>query len=661
MNQPADIHPKPEPATSPAPPVSPPADIPFPFATLVENQRSRAHNATRRAQGIFAALIAVILLGIGYYVGLPLYLQWNESSRSVYEAEAGTLSSQLDRMDEARDRIWTALSEELKGIGTPRPSGVDVNLNDVRSLPDGTILVAVGRHGTVIRSTDAGNTWTPRRSGVDIDLFNLRVLPDSTTLVAVGEGGTVIRSTDAGNTWQSRPSGVNNSLYDLRVLPNSTTLIAVGRSGAVIRSTDAGNTWMPRPSGVDVDLYNLGILADGATLVAVGEDGTVIRSTDAGETWTFLPSVVDADLFNLGILPDSTTLVGVGESGTVIRSTDTDSTWMPRPSGVIADLYVPRVLPDGVTLIAVGSSGGIIRSTDAGMTWTPRPSGIDGNLFNFSVLPDSGILVAVGSDGAVIRSTDAGVTWTPRPSGQDITLRDIRVLPDGTTLIAIGFFGAIVIIDDRYADALAAIGPLSGSLGDNAYRSGIAGLPEYVRNHPVVGALLAELDGTIEGRADLETRLQSARASADEIRTGGFSLAQRRQDFEEFMRVCTADLSDEAEGVGTEHCTRAYVDLRQAESQTVWEILAERAPQAILLLFLLATLAALYRYNMRLAGFHAARADALHLYAMGRTHDPAILTEFSDALAADKVEFGKGNTPSEQAVEIAKAMVGRRG
>ena len=85
------------------------------------------------------------------------------------------------------------------------------------------------------------------------------------------------------------------------------------------------------------------------------------------------------------------------------------------------------------------------------------------------------------------------------------------------------------------------------------------------------------------------------------------------------------------------------------------------------LLFLLATLGGLYRYNLRLAGFHHSRADALVLLAeyqemmekpIGEDKVP-LFVEMASLLAADKVEFGKGNVPSDQALEMFKAMAAR--
>jgi hypothetical protein len=235
-------------------------------------------------------------------------------------------------------------------------------------------------------------------------------------------------------------------------------------------------------------------------------------------------------------------------------------------------------------------------------------------------------------------------------------LEALEVLGDGTSLVAVGSdltSGAIVIIDGRHAAALDAVARSPGSAGDAAMRAALEALPAEVPRGPVVAPRVAEFALSIEDRASLESQRDAARTRADEIRTGGFSLTQRRQDFAEFMRTCRT------EAATTQHCTEAYVALRQAETQTVWEILAERAPQAILLLFLLATLGGLYRYNIRLAGFHHGRADALELFADSGGGTPETLTALAEALAADKVAFGKGNTPSDQAMEIARAVLSR--
>ena len=83
-------------------------------------------------------------------------------------------------------------------------------------------------------------------------------------------------------------------------------------------------------------------------------------------------------------------------------------------------------------------------------------------------------------------------------------------------------------------------------------------------------------------------------------------------------------------------------------------------PPGVLLLFLLATLGGLYRYCLRMAGFYHSRADALELLNAGLDKaQQAALSALSADIAADKVEFGKTNSPADQAIELAKAITSK--
>ena len=142
-----------------------------------------------------------------------------------------------------------------------------------------------------------------------------------------------------------------------------------------------------------------------------------------------------------------------------------------------------------------------------------------------------------------------------------------------------------------------------------------------------------------------------------------YFLEQQREEFATFMATCRgpSEASDEDKtDAVTLACTRAWQDKLAAETESIWQTLARSVPPGILLLFLLATLGGLYRYNMRLAGFHHSRADALELMIVNKVKfDAHTLTTISDALAADKVEFGRSKTPADQAVEMFKAVMAR--
>ena len=124
------------------------------------------------------------------------------------------------------------------------------------------------------------------------------------------------------------------------------------------------------------------------------------------------------------------------------------------------------------------------------------------------------------------------------------------------------------------------------------------------------------------------------------------------------MAICRGGQVD-ADGSITKACVEGWQAQQDTEGQNWWQTLAVQVPPGVLLLFLLATLGALYRYSLRVAGFYHSRADALELIQQGLgPEQQTALTALATDLAADKVVFGKDRTPLEQAVDAIKAARG---
>ncbi len=136
-------------------------------------------------------------------------------------------------------------------------------------------------------------------------------------------------------------------------------------------------------------------------------------------------------------------------------------------------------------------------------------------------------------------------------------------------------------------------------------------------------------------------------------------------DFEAFLSACRGTATPPDKDLTTA-CLTAW-QTQQSGGETWWKALVDQVPPGILLLFLLATSGGLYRYNVRLAGFHDSRADALQLLSQGRTEaqlKDILATTPGEAvnlasifLAADKVEMGTIKAKLGQAeIELAKAL-----
>ena len=288
-----------------------------------------------------------------------------------------------------------------------------------------------------------------------------------------------------------------------------------------------------------------------------------------------------------------------------------------------------------------------------------------------------GALLVWGSGGTLLRYDIATGTATPLTGDRSDTVFFLGADPAGDgALLVWGNRGTLLtyprpLLDTERAKKL---------VSDDDLQKFIDGLPRPVLDLPEVDRIRRAVPGLIGRRIPVTEQLAQTEADIDGLWTGIFPLNQQRENFAAFMVLCRGydpdlpDVQPPADGLATDPdavtlaCTEAWQARLDAEQGNWWQTLAQQVPPGILLLFLLATLGGLYRYNLRLAGFHHSRADLLELISMGRETDAKFTKEelaqavqLADSLAADKVEFGKGNTPSDQAVELAKAISSARG
>src|SRR5205809_7929077 len=85
----------------------------------------------------------------------------------------------------------------------PLPQG-----NNLRgtSFVDANTGTVVGEYGTIVRTTDGGNSWTVQASGTTETLWAVS-FTDANNGTAVGEAGTIGGTTDEGDHWGTQPSG----------------------------------------------------------------------------------------------------------------------------------------------------------------------------------------------------------------------------------------------------------------------------------------------------------------------------------------------------------------------------------------------------------------------------------------------------------------------
>jgi len=182
-------------------------------------------------------------------------------------------------------KAWKAVTQVTKS----RLLAVNVNAQGV--------AYAVGGFGTVLRSTDWGQTWSVQtidwkaftKDGAEPHLYGVHVAADGTP-TAVGEFELILRADAAGTNWKALRKG-ERSLFALSVRDDGRAY-AVGQSGAVLASSDGGASWRALSSGTEAILTAVHAGPKGQ-LLASGIN-TLLASKDEGGSWTRVASALIA-------------------------------------------------------------------------------------------------------------------------------------------------------------------------------------------------------------------------------------------------------------------------------------------------------------------------------------------------------------------------------
>ncbi len=245
----------------------------------------------------------------------------------------------------------------------------------------GRRAVAVGDHGIVLLSDDAGATWRQARSvPVSFTLTSVS-FADAQHGWAVGHGGSVLATSDGGESWklQRIATAEDRPLFAVHFF-DARQGVAVGLWSLVLVTSDGGEHWQqqqlePMPGTKKADLNLLGLFAGASgTLFATAERGQVLRSDDRGATWKYLPTGYKGSLWCGATLLDGALLVG-GQRGTLLRSDDQGQTWKAVPLDTKSSITSISVAASGVTL--VGLDGLLARSRDGrDFAVATRPDGV---------------------------------------------------------------------------------------------------------------------------------------------------------------------------------------------------------------------------------------------------------------------------------------------
>ncbi len=298
----------------------------------------------------------------------------------------------------------------------PLPQGN--HLNAVCFSASNTVYAA-GERGTIIKSTNAGETWDLLQQYTFQDLNGVFFL-DSDLGFAAGDSGTVLRTSNGGISWVNVSIEGQEQLLDVFLIDEHTG-ISCGSNGNIFRTEDSGQKWTVISSGVDTWLNAIDFPTPDTGFIVggggnAGNHGFILRTNNKGKTWNIIDTLPEK-LYAIDCLDAQTSYIS-GHRGFIARTDDGGMNWemqqAPLLSYRINDIHFVHE-----HLGFCSSSYGVVFKTEnGGETWTESDNPSNNVLYDISS-DQNNTAVFVGYYGTIMQSTDGGQGYTMRSEGAE--------------------------------------------------------------------------------------------------------------------------------------------------------------------------------------------------------------------------------------------------
>jgi photosystem II stability/assembly factor-like uncharacterized protein len=245
---------------------------------------------------------------------------------------------------------------------------------------------------------------------------------------AVGSRGTILHTTDGGESWKADSveyMGVK-SLLSFVEPRDSLNIWAGCWSAPTFRSRDGGLTWTSQwidsiANISKVFFVNPSLAFAAGTELSEDYSGRILKSTDGGESWEAIydmPHRGFGDIFFV----DSLFGVAVGaktpvfdnfDQGTIFRTTAGGVSWTEIDAPGSGPLSHVSFFDKNIGW-ACGDNAHLLSTTDGGIIWSQKFLSLGGNspLFSVATPAPSEVWVTPSFSDKLYHSTDNGQTWT---------------------------------------------------------------------------------------------------------------------------------------------------------------------------------------------------------------------------------------------------------
>lgn len=281
-------------------------------------------------------------------------------------------------------------------------SGTTHNLNDVTANHGHIDFAwACGDHGTILYTSNGGQTWQEQASGTTADLHSLAFIEITLgPVMAVGDSGVILMTLDSGTTWERQTSPTSETL---RCLSDDGRYI-VGDQGTVLFKQQFSDPWTNLPSPTTQRLNTVSSFF--TPVLIAGDSGFVMRKPGI-QPWEICSTGTTANLFGIPMFSVGNLIVG--DSGLVLRSSNFGQHWFRQDAPAVEKLRAVEFSVNNTSRIyVVGDGGTILKSADEGVSWTRQESGTPQDLHGVFFYLDDNNGYAVGDSGTILRTWDGG-------------------------------------------------------------------------------------------------------------------------------------------------------------------------------------------------------------------------------------------------------------
>ncbi len=243
---------------------------------------------------------------------------------------------------------------------------------------------------------------------------------------AVGNSGTIIHTTDGGNTWEYQESGTGHDLRDIHFIDSRIGWV-VGDSATILRTTDGGQSWQPLTiSGDSTRIFTSIHFTDEMTGWLVHNHGEILGTKDGGATWEVQASWERGGTALLSIVSNNVGYAIPLVDSLSLKTTDGGAHWLPISNQRFrweTDLFFIDEQHGWVSNSKAPSSlwedyANVYRTSDGGATWTCIDTLNEKHLTSIYFVDEQ--LGWTAGRHKIFNTTDGGQTWVQQVYEEEI-------------------------------------------------------------------------------------------------------------------------------------------------------------------------------------------------------------------------------------------------